>query len=39
MVLLDTGDEAAVVEHHLIALGVSDAVASEAADNACQLAM
>lgn len=37
MVLLDTGDEAAVVEHHLVALGISNAVASEAADNACQL--
>jgi hypothetical protein len=38
MVLLETGDEAALVEHHLVALGVSNAVASEAADNACQLA-
>jgi len=38
LVLLDTGDDTSVVEHHLIALGVSDAVAAEAADNACQLA-
>jgi len=38
IVLLETGDDTSVVEHHLIALGVSNAVASEAADNACQLA-
>jgi hypothetical protein len=37
MVLLDTGDESSVIEHHLVALGISDAVAAEAADNACQL--
>lgn len=35
--MLDLGDDAAVIEHHLVALGVSDAVAAEAADNAYRL--
>jgi len=36
--MLDLGDDAAVIEHHLIALGFSNAVASAAADNAYRLA-
>lgn len=39
MVLLETGDDTSAIEHHLIALGVSNAVASDAADNACQLGL
>jgi hypothetical protein len=35
--MLDLGDDTNVIEHHLIALGVSDAVASAAADNAYRL--
>lgn len=35
--MLDLGDDAAVIEHQLVALGVSDAVAAEAADNAYRL--
>jgi hypothetical protein len=37
-VMVEVGDDTAVIEHHLVALGVSDAVAAEAADNACRLA-
>ena len=36
-VMVEVGDDAAVIEHHLVALGVSDAVAAEAADNAFRL--
>ena len=36
-VMVEVGDDAAVIEHHLVALGVSDAVAAEAADNAYRL--
>ncbi len=36
-VLADTGDDTTVIEHRLIAVGVSDAVAAEAADNLCRL--
>lgn len=35
--MLDLGDDTALIEHHLVALGVRDAVASEAADNAYRL--
>lgn len=35
--MLDLGDDATVIEHHLVALGVSNAVAAEAADNAYRL--
>ena len=37
MVLVDSNDDTSVIEHHLVALGVSDAVAAEAADNAHRL--
>ena len=36
-VMVEVGDDAAVIEHHLVALGVSDAVAAEAADNVFRL--
>jgi hypothetical protein len=35
--MLDLGDDPSVIEHHLVALGISDAVAAEAADNAARL--
>ena len=35
--MFDVGDDPAVIEHQLIALGVSDAVAAAAADNLAQL--
>lgn len=35
--MLDLGDDPSVIEHHLIALGVGDAVAAEVADNAYRL--
>ncbi len=35
--MLDLGDDSTVIEHHLVALGVSDAVAAEVADNAFRL--
>jgi hypothetical protein len=35
--MLDLGDDPSVIEHHLVALGVSDAVAAEVADNAIRL--
>lgn len=35
--LLDLGDDSTVIEHHLVALGVSDAVAAEVADNTFRL--
>jgi hypothetical protein len=35
--MLDLGDDPSEIEHHLVALGVTDAVASEAADNAVRL--
>lgn len=35
--LLDVGDDPSEIEHHLVALGVSDAVAAEVADNAARL--
>ena len=37
--MLEFGDDASEIEHHLVALGVSDAVAAEVADNAAQLAL
>ena len=37
--MLDLGDDASEIEHHLVALGVSDAVAAQVADNAGQLAL
>jgi len=36
--MLDLGDDPSEIEHHLVALGVSDAVAGEVADNAARLA-
>jgi hypothetical protein len=36
--LADTGDDLGVIEHRLIAIGISDAVAAEAADNLARLA-
>jgi hypothetical protein len=38
MVLLDADDDTSVIEHHLVALGVSNTVAAQAADNAYRLA-
>ncbi|HSM64749.1 MAG TPA: hypothetical protein VK860_00445 [Ilumatobacteraceae bacterium] len=35
--MLDLGDDSAVIEHHLVALGVPEAVAAEVADNAFRL--
>jgi hypothetical protein len=35
--MLDLGDDPSEIEHHLVALGVADAVAAEAADNAARL--
>jgi hypothetical protein len=35
--MLDLGDDPAEIEHHLVALGVSDAVAAQVADNAYRL--
>ena len=35
--MLDLGDDPSVIEHHLVALGVADAVAAEVADNAARL--
>jgi len=35
--MLDLGDDATIIEHHLVALGVAEAVAAEAADNAQRL--
>lgn len=35
--MLGLGDDTAIIEHHLVALGVNDAVAAEAADNALRL--
>lgn len=35
--MFDVGDDPAVIEHQLVALGVSDAVAAEAADNLARL--
>jgi hypothetical protein len=35
--MLELGDDPSEIEHHLVALGVSDAVAAEAADNAARL--
>jgi hypothetical protein len=37
--MLDLGDDASEIEHHLVALGVSDAVAAEVADNAARLVL
>lgn len=36
--MLDLGDDAQVIEHRLIALGIDDITASQVADNACRLA-
>jgi hypothetical protein len=36
--MLDLGDDPAMIEHHLVALGFRDAVAAAVADNACRLA-
>jgi hypothetical protein len=38
MAMLDVGDEVELIEHQLLALGISRSVASAAADNAGQLA-
>jgi hypothetical protein len=35
--MLDLGDDPSMIEHHLVALGVGDAVAAEVADNAVRL--
>ena len=35
--MLDLGDDPSEIEHHLVALGVADAVAAEVADNATRL--
>jgi len=35
--MLDLGYDPSLIEHHLIALGIRDAVACEVADNACRL--
>jgi hypothetical protein len=35
--MLDVGDDPVEIEHHLIALGVADAVAAQVADNAYRL--
>ncbi|HUS41326.1 MAG TPA: hypothetical protein VMY16_01550 [Ilumatobacteraceae bacterium] len=35
--MLDLGDDPSEIEHHLVALGIGDAVAAEAADNAARL--
>ena len=35
--MLDLGDDSTAIEHHLVALGVSDAVAAEVADNAFRI--
>lgn len=35
--MLELGDDLTQIEHHLVALGVSAAVASEVADNAVRL--
>ncbi len=35
--MLELGDDPSLIEHHLVALGVSDAVAAEVADNAARL--
>jgi hypothetical protein len=35
--MLDLGDDPSEIEHHLVALGVADAVAAEVADNAARL--
>jgi hypothetical protein len=35
--MLDLGDDSTVIEHHLVALGVPDAVAAQVADNAFRL--
>jgi len=35
--MLDVGDDPSEIEHHLVALGVADAVAAEVADNAARL--
>jgi hypothetical protein len=35
--MLDLGDDPSEIEHHLVALGVTDAVAAEVADNAARL--
>ncbi len=37
LTLLDTGDDAGTIEHHLVALGVSEAIAAAVADNATRL--
>jgi hypothetical protein len=37
--MLDLGDDVSEIEHHLVALGVSDAVAAEVADNAARLSL
>jgi hypothetical protein len=35
--MLDLGDDTSTIEHPIVALGVRDAVAAEAADNAYRL--
>ena len=35
--MFDIGDDPSVIEHQLVALGLSDAVAAEAADNLARL--
>lgn len=37
LAMLECGDDAALIEHHLVALGVDDLVAAQVAENAAQL--
>lgn len=37
LAMLEAGDDANTIEHHLVAVGVADAVAAEVADNALRL--
>ena len=37
LAMLEAGDDAATIEHQLVAIGVTDAIAAEVADNAARL--
>ena len=37
LAMLDVGDDPATIEHRLVAIGITEAVAAEVADNACRL--
>lgn len=37
LAMLDFGDDPATIEHRLVAIGITEAVAAEVADNACRL--